>query len=87
MATGSGKTFTAETLCYRLIRYAGAQRILFLVDRSNLGGQAKLEFNKFTIAETQRKFPAEYNIQHLTTNTTDTGLHRHDPADLLHPQR
>ena len=72
MATGSGKTFTAANLCYRLIRYAGAQRILFLVDRSNLGKQAKLEFDKFTIAETQRKFPAEYNIQHLTTNTTDT---------------
>jgi type I restriction enzyme, R subunit len=72
MATGSGKTFTAANLCYRLIRYAGAQRILFLVDRSNLGRQAKLEFDKFTIAETQRKFPAEYNIQHLTTNTTDT---------------
>jgi type I restriction enzyme, R subunit len=72
MATGSGKTFTAANLCYRLIRYAGAQRILFLVDRSNLGKQAKAEFDKFTIAETQRKFPAEYNIQHLTTNTTDT---------------
>jgi type I restriction enzyme R subunit len=72
MATGSGKTFTAATLCYRLIRYAGAKRILFLVDRSNLGRQAKLEFDKFTIAETQRKFPAEYNIQHLTTNTVDT---------------
>jgi type I restriction enzyme, R subunit len=72
MATGSGKTFTAANLCYRLIRYSGAQRILFLVDRSNLGRQAKLEFDKFTIAETQRKFPAEYNIQHLTTNTIDT---------------
>ncbi len=71
MATGSGKTFTAASLCYRLIRYAGAQRILFLVDRSNLGRQAKAEFDKFTIAETQRKFPAEYNIQHLTTNTAD----------------
>ncbi len=71
MATGSGKTFTAATLCYRLIRYAGAKRILFLVDRSNLGRQAKLEFDKFTIAETQRKFPADYNIQHLTANTVD----------------
>lgn len=72
MATGSGKTFTAATLCYRLIRYAGAKRILFLVDRSNLGRQAKLEFDKFVIAETQRHFPAEYNIQHLTTNTVDS---------------
>ena len=71
MATGSGKTFTAANVCYRLIRYADARRILFLVDRSNLGKQTKLEFDKFTIAETQRKFPAEYNVQHLTTNTLD----------------
>ncbi len=72
MATGSGKTFTAASLCYRLIKHADAKRILFLVDRSNLGKQAKLEFDKFTIHETQRKFPAEYNVQHLTHNATDT---------------
>ncbi len=57
--------------CYRLIKHADAKRILFLVDRSNLGKQAKLEFDKFTIQETQRKFPAEYNVQHLTSNTID----------------
>jgi type I restriction enzyme, R subunit len=72
MATGSGKTFTAANLCYRLIRHADAKRILFLVDRANLGKQTKLEFDKFVIADTQRKFPAEYNVQHLTTNTIDT---------------
>lgn len=71
MATGSGKTFTAANLCYRLIKYADAKRVLFLVDRSNLGKQAKLEFDKFTIQETQRKFPAEYNVQHLTHNAVD----------------
>jgi type I site-specific restriction endonuclease len=60
MATGSGKTFTAANICYRLIKHANAERILFLVDRSNLGKQTKLEFDKFTIPETQRKFPAEY---------------------------
>jgi type I restriction enzyme, R subunit len=72
MATGSGKTFTAATASYRLIKHADAKRILFLVDRSNLGRQAKLEFDKFTIAETQRKFTAEYNVQHLTSNVVDT---------------
>ncbi len=72
MATGSGKTFTAANICYRLIKHADAKRILFLVDRSNLGRQAKLEFDKFAIPETKRKFPAEYNIQHLTSNTLDT---------------
>jgi type I restriction enzyme, R subunit len=72
MATGSGKTFTAATITYRLIKHANAKRILFLVDRSNLGKQTKLEFDKFTIPETKRKFPAEYNVQHLTSNTIDT---------------
>jgi type I restriction enzyme R subunit len=72
MATGSGKTFTAANACYRLIKHADAKRVLFLVDRSNLGKQAKLEFDKFTIPETQRKFPAEYNVQHLIHNTIDT---------------
>lgn len=71
MATGSGKTFTDANACYRLIKHADAKRILFLVDRANLGKQAKLEFDRFTIPETQRKFPAEYNVQHLTHNTLD----------------
>ena len=43
-----------------------------LLDLFNLGKQAKLEFDKFTIQETQRKFPAEYNVQHLTHNAIDT---------------
>ena len=72
MATGSGKTFTAATITYRLIKHANAKRVLFLVDRFNLGKQTKLEFDKFTIPETKRKFPAEYNVQHLTSNTVDT---------------
>jgi type I restriction enzyme R subunit len=72
MATGSGKTFTAANISYRLIKHADAKRILFLVDRSNLGRQTKLEFDKFDIPETHRKFPAEYIVQHLTSNTIDT---------------
>ncbi len=72
MATGSGKTFTAANAAFRLIRHADAKRILFLVDRSTLGKQTKLEFEKFVIPDTQRNFPSEYNIQHLTTQTIDT---------------
>jgi len=71
MATGSGKTYTAANICYRLIRHADARRVLFLVDRSNLGRQTKLEFDKFVIPDTQRHFPAEYIVQHLTSNTVD----------------
>ncbi len=43
MATGSGKTFTAVNACYRLIKFGGAKRVLFLVDRSNLGRQTYRE--------------------------------------------
>ena len=66
MATGSGKTYTAATLAYRLIEYADAARILFLVDRRNLGRQAKGEFQRFDIPGSSRKFAEVYNIQHLT---------------------
>ena len=47
MATGSGKTFTAISFIYRLIKFAGARRVLFLVDRGNLGRQAKKEFDAY----------------------------------------
>ncbi len=47
MATGSGKTFTAVNVVYRLLKFGGAKRILFLVDRGNLGKQtAKSEANR-----------------------------------------
>lgn len=39
MATGSGKTYTAITTVYRLLKQADASRILFLVDTKNLGEQ------------------------------------------------
>src|SRR5208282_6369075 len=47
MATGAGKTFTACTFSDRLIKYGGAKRILFLVDRNNLGDQTLKEFLNF----------------------------------------
>jgi type I restriction enzyme R subunit len=71
MATGSGKTYTAANLCYRLIKEAGVGRILFLVDRGNLGRQTKTEFLKFDTPGDGRKFTELYNIQHLTTNHID----------------
>jgi type I restriction enzyme R subunit len=47
MASGGGKTFTACNFIYRLIKYGGARRVLFLVDRSNLGRQTLKEFHPF----------------------------------------
>ena len=69
MATGSGKTIFAITSVYRLIRYAGARRVLFLVDRSNLGEQAEKEFQGFRTPDDHRKFTELYTVQRLTSNT------------------
>jgi type I restriction enzyme R subunit len=69
MATGSGKTFTAVNVAYRLLRYASAKRILFLVDRSNLGKQAEDEFADFEPPDDPRKFPQLYTVQRLKTNS------------------
>jgi type I restriction enzyme, R subunit len=72
MATGSGKTFTAIGFIYRLIKFAGARRVLFLVDRANLGRQAKKEFDAYVSPVNNYKFGEEYIVQHLQGNTLDT---------------
>lgn len=56
MATGAGKTFTAVTEAYRLLKYAG-QRILFLVDRNNLGQQTIAEFQNYVTPDDGRRLP------------------------------
>jgi type I restriction enzyme R subunit len=72
MATGSGKTFTAISFIYRLIKFGGARRVLFLVDRGNLGRQAKKEFDQYVSPYNNYKFGEEYIVQHLTSNNLDT---------------
>jgi len=72
MATGAGKTYTACSFIYRLIKYGGAKRVLFLVDRANLGRQAMAEFQQFVAPDTGRKFTEVYNVQHLTSNNLDS---------------
>jgi type I restriction enzyme R subunit len=71
MATGSGKTFTAITAIYRLIKFANVPRVLFLVDRAHLGRQALEEFQQYVTPDDGRKFTELYNVQHLTSNTFD----------------
>ena len=68
MSQGSGKTFAAVTACYRLIKFADAKRILFLVDRGNLGKQTKKEFQAYTTPDDGRKFTDLYNVQRLESN-------------------
>jgi len=67
MATGAGKTFTATTFIYRLLKYAQAKRVLFLVDTKNLGEQAEQAFMTFQPNDDNRKFTELYNVQRLTS--------------------
>lgn len=68
MATGSGKTFTAITFIYRLLKFAKAKRILFLVDTKNLGEQAESEFRAFTANDDNRLFTELYGVTRLSSS-------------------
>ncbi len=71
MATGSGKTYTAVTSIYRLIKESDADRVLFLVDRANLGRQALKEFQSYRTPDDGRLFTELYNVQLLKSNRVD----------------
>jgi type I restriction enzyme R subunit len=71
MATGSGKTHTAAAFCERLIRFGGAKRILFLVDRNTLGDQALDEFQRYQSPHSRMRFTEEYPVQHAKKNSVE----------------
>jgi type I restriction enzyme, R subunit len=71
MATGSGKTFTAVSFIYRMLKFGKAKRVLFLVDRANLGRQTLKEFQAYTTPDDGRKFTELYNVQFLQGNAID----------------
>lgn len=68
MATGSGKTYTAITFILRLLKYAKAKRILFLVDTRNLGEQAEQEFQAYLPNDDNRKFTELYGVTRLRSS-------------------
>ena len=72
MATGSGKTFTAVSFIYRQLKFANARRVLFLVDRANLGRQTLKEFQQYQSPYTPYKFTEEYIVNHLQSSRLDT---------------
>ena len=72
MATGAGKTYTAITSIYRLLKHADAKRALFLVDTKNLGEQAEQEFMAFVPSDDNRKFTELYNVQRLKSSHVAT---------------
>ncbi|WP_113705331.1 DEAD/DEAH box helicase family protein [Nonomuraea lactucae] len=77
MATGAGKTFTAVTETYRLLKHGKARRVLFLVDRNNLGRQALGEFRNYVTPDDGRKFSELYNVERLA------GDHIQDSSSVL----
>lgn len=72
MATGSGKTFTAITSIYRLLKHTKAKRILFLVDTKNLGEQAEQEFMNFLPNDSNQKFTELYGVHRLKSSFIPT---------------
>ena len=68
MATGAGKTYTAITSIYRLLKYANGKRILFLVDTKNLGEQAEQEMMNYVPLDDNRIFTQLYNVQRLKSS-------------------
>jgi len=75
MATGAGKTFTAITNTYRLLKHGRAKRILFLVDTKNLGSQAEQEFLGYIPNDDHRRFPELYNVRRLSSSSIPTDCH------------
>lgn len=68
LATGSGKTYLAITAAYRLLNYAQFHRVLFLVDRNNLGRQAEREFAGYRLTESGDAFNTIFGVERLKTN-------------------
>ena len=68
MATGAGKTFTAITAAYRLLKYGKMNRILFLVDTKSLGEQAEREFMAYTPNDDPRSFSQLYGVRRLKSS-------------------
>lgn len=75
MATGAGKTYTVVNETYRLLKHAGAKRVLFLVDRNNLGKQAEAEFTRFITPDDGTPFTELYNVQRLTSPVIASSTH------------
>jgi type I restriction enzyme, R subunit len=70
MATGTGKTRTILGIVYRLIKSERFNRVLFLVDRTALGGQAADTF-KDVVIESLETFATIYDLKEIKEITPD----------------
>lgn len=67
LATGAGKTYTACLATYRMLNYTPMKRVLFLVDRNNLGKQAEGEFGTFKLTESGDPLNTIFAVNRLTS--------------------
>lgn len=74
MATGAGKTFTAITSVYRLLKYGKMNRVLFLVDTRSLGEQAEREFLAYRPSDDPRSFSQIYGVHRLKSAYIPEGV-------------
>lgn len=65
LATGAGKTYTACLAAYRLLAFTSMKRVLFLVDRNNLGKQAEGEFGTFRLTENGDPFNTIFGVERI----------------------
>ena len=86
MATGAGKTFTAITSIYRLLKFTKARRVLFLVDTQNLREQAEQEFMAYVPTDDNRKFTELYNVQCLRSSAVAMPARWNTPSTACSPQ-
>lgn len=75
MATGAGKTFTAITAVYRLLKFTGVNRVLFLVDTKGLGEQAEREFLAYRPNDDNRSFSELYSVRRLKSSSVPADVH------------
>lgn len=75
MATGAGKTYTAITCVYRLLKYGKLNRVLFLVDTKSLGEQAEREFLAYIPNDDNRSFSQLYNVCRLKSSYIPQDVH------------
>ena len=69
LSTGAGKTYTACLAAYRMLSYTPMRRVLFLVDRNNLGKQAEGEFGTFRLTENGEVFSTIFTVNRLRSSS------------------
>lgn len=69
LATGAGKTYTACLAAYRMLSYTPTRRVLFLVDRNNLGKQAEGEFGTFRLTKNGEAFNTIFTVNRLRSSS------------------